>query len=105
MSRLRIIPLDDTVAFPGMPITLPVDVGGDDRVSRYLDPATNEDYDVQLRLERQYRSDADTISRLYVSSQSGGLVRLDNVVKIEQGQAPSRIANNSRATESGESAL
>jgi ATP-dependent Lon protease len=32
MSRLRIVPLDDTVAFPGMPITLPVDVGTDDRV-------------------------------------------------------------------------
>jgi HAE1 family hydrophobic/amphiphilic exporter-1 len=71
--------------------SLRIMVGGDDRVSRYLDPATNEDYDVQLRLDRQYRSDADTISRLYVSSQSGGLVRLDNVVKIEQGQAPSRI--------------
>jgi ATP-dependent Lon protease len=26
------IPLDDTVIFPGMPVTLPVDVGGDDRV-------------------------------------------------------------------------
>jgi hydrophobe/amphiphile efflux-1 (HAE1) family protein len=71
--------------------SLRIMVGGDDRVSRYLDPATNEDYDVQLRLDRQYRSDADTISRLYVSSQAGGLVRLDNVVKIEQGQAPSRI--------------
>src|SRR5919201_7051864 len=32
MNRLRIIPLDDTVVFPGMPITLPVDVGGDERV-------------------------------------------------------------------------
>jgi len=32
MKRLRIIPLDDTVVFPGMPVTLSVDVGGDDRV-------------------------------------------------------------------------
>jgi ATP-dependent Lon protease len=32
MNRLRIIPLDDTVVFPGMPITLPVDVGTDQRV-------------------------------------------------------------------------
>jgi HAE1 family hydrophobic/amphiphilic exporter-1 len=71
--------------------SLRIMVGGDDRVSRYLDPATNEDYDVQLRLDRQYRSDAGTISRLYVPSQAGGLVRLDNVVKIEEGQAPSRI--------------
>jgi hypothetical protein len=32
MSKLRIIPLDDTVLFPGMPITLTADVGSDDRV-------------------------------------------------------------------------
>jgi len=32
MTRLRIVSLDDTVVFPGMPITLPVDVGRDDRV-------------------------------------------------------------------------
>jgi hydrophobic/amphiphilic exporter-1 (mainly G- bacteria), HAE1 family len=71
--------------------SLRIMVGGDDRVSRFLDPQTNEDYDVQLRLDRQYRSDAETISRLYVPSQAGGLVRLDNVVRIEEGQAPSRI--------------
>ncbi len=32
MDRLRIVPLDDTVIFPGMSATLPVDVGGDERV-------------------------------------------------------------------------
>src|SRR2546426_3303068 len=32
MTRLRIIPLDETVVFPGMPITLSVDVGSDARV-------------------------------------------------------------------------
>jgi ATP-dependent Lon protease len=32
MNRLRIVALDDTVVFPGMPITLPVDVGQDDKV-------------------------------------------------------------------------
>jgi ATP-dependent Lon protease len=32
MNRLRIIPLDDVVAFPGMPLTLPVDVGADPQV-------------------------------------------------------------------------
>jgi ATP-dependent Lon protease len=32
MNRLRIIPLDDEVVFPGMPVTLPVDVGSDARV-------------------------------------------------------------------------
>ena len=32
MNRLRIVPLDDSVVFPGMPVTLPVDVGADERV-------------------------------------------------------------------------
>ncbi len=32
MNRLRVIPLDDTVVFPGMPLTVPVDVGEDTRV-------------------------------------------------------------------------
>jgi HAE1 family hydrophobic/amphiphilic exporter-1 len=71
--------------------SLRIMVGGDDRVTRYHDATTNEDYDVQLRLEKQYRSDPETISRLYVPSQDGGLVRLDNVVRLERGVAPSRI--------------
>ena len=32
MNRLRIIPLDETVVFPGMPVTVSVDVGSDERV-------------------------------------------------------------------------
>jgi ATP-dependent Lon protease len=32
MNRLRLIPLDDTVAFPGMPVTVAADVGADERV-------------------------------------------------------------------------
>jgi HAE1 family hydrophobic/amphiphilic exporter-1 len=71
--------------------SLRIMVGGDDRVTRFRDETTSEDYDVQLRLDRQYRADPATISRLYVPSQDGGLVRLDNVVRIERGVAPSRI--------------
>ncbi len=32
MTRLKLISLDDTVVFPGMTATLPVDVGGETRV-------------------------------------------------------------------------
>jgi ATP-dependent Lon protease len=32
MNRLRIVPLDDNVVFPGMPVTLTADVGGDAQV-------------------------------------------------------------------------
>lgn len=79
-------------------------VGGEEEASRFRDESTNEDYDVQLRLSEKDRSDAGTISRLYVpssraratatggtSSTAGGLVRLDNVVTIKRDTSPSRI--------------
>jgi HAE1 family hydrophobic/amphiphilic exporter-1 len=66
-------------------------VGGDDEVTRFLDESTNEDYDVQLRLAQGERNDPTTISQLLVPSASGQLVRLDNLVDIEQATAPSRI--------------
>jgi HAE1 family hydrophobic/amphiphilic exporter-1 len=66
-------------------------VGGDDEVSRFRDAKVDEDYDVELRLEEKDRRDSDTISRLYVARRGGGLVRLDSVVSIEQGQTASRI--------------
>ncbi len=66
-------------------------VGGDDQVTRYYDPSVNLDYDVQLRLSEKDRTDSATIQRLYVPSSRGGLVRLDNLVKIQEGISPSRI--------------
>lgn len=66
-------------------------VGGDQKVSRFHDPAMNEDYDVQLRLSEGDRNDAETISRLYVPRQGGGLARLDNLVRIRSSQSASRI--------------
>jgi HAE1 family hydrophobic/amphiphilic exporter-1 len=57
-------------------------VGGEEEASRFRDESINEDYDVQLRLTEADRSDAGTISRLYVPSSRGGLVRLDNLVNI-----------------------
>jgi HAE1 family hydrophobic/amphiphilic exporter-1 len=71
--------------------SLRVMVGGDEEASRFHDETTNEDYDVQLRLIQGDRNDAGTISRLYVPSSRGGLVRLDNVVKIRRDTSPSRI--------------
>jgi HAE1 family hydrophobic/amphiphilic exporter-1 len=66
-------------------------VGGDDRVSRFRDPTVNDDYDVQLRLAEADRNDPTTISRLYVPRENGGLMRLDNLVKIVPGTTASRI--------------
>lgn len=66
-------------------------VGGDDRVSKFRDRTVNDDYDVQLRLAEGHRNDSETVSRLYVPRQSGGLVRLDNLVKIRPSTTASRI--------------
>src|SRR5262245_28459399 len=66
-------------------------VGGDDKVSRFHDVNSNEDYDVQLRLAEGYRNDLDTISRLYVPSRTGKLIRLDNVVTVRPSQSVSQI--------------
>ena len=93
-------------------------VGGDDQVSRFHDPNNNEDYDVQIRLMPQFRGNLSTISRLYVSREStatnaatgrarrrstwppaAGLVRLDNVVKIERAAIASRIDRTDRQRE------
>lgn len=42
MNRLRIVPLDDAVAFPGMPVTVPVDVGNETHV--FLVPREGQTY-------------------------------------------------------------
>jgi HAE1 family hydrophobic/amphiphilic exporter-1 len=92
-------------------------VGGDQEVSRFHDPVLDQDYDVQLRLSEADRRDPRTIERLYVSRSSasastslgaapqvglapgGGLVRLDNVVKIAPAQTASRIDRSDRQRE------
>jgi len=92
-------------------------VGGDDQVSRFHDPVVNDDYDVQIRLMPQFRGNLSTIQRLYVSRDTtstnpatgspaqvnlapgGGLVRLDNVVKIEPASTASRIDRTDRQRE------
>ena len=64
---------------------------GEEEASRFRDETLNEDYDVQLRLTEADRRDVDTISRLYVPSSRGGLVRLDNLVRIQRDTSPSRM--------------
>src|SRR5260221_9005713 len=66
-------------------------VGGDDQARRFRDPWFNEDYDVQLGLSEEDGKDTATISRLYVPSSRGGLVRLDSLVDIKEDFSPSRI--------------
>jgi hydrophobic/amphiphilic exporter-1 (mainly G- bacteria), HAE1 family len=92
-------------------------VGGDDEVSRFHDPLVDEDYDVTLRLDATHRDRMDAISRLYVPRSSvttatgtgaqpqiglapgGGLVRLDNLVRIVPTKTPARIDRSDRQRE------
>lgn len=71
--------------------SLRIMVGGDEEASRFRDEQLNEDYDVQIRLADTDRSDVAAIQRLYVPSSRGGLVRLDNLVRITRATSPSRI--------------
>jgi HAE1 family hydrophobic/amphiphilic exporter-1 len=74
-------------------------VGGDEEVSRFLDPSVNDEYDVQLRLTDGDRNDPNTISRLYVARQGGKLARLDNLVHISPALTASRIDRSDRQRE------
>jgi HAE1 family hydrophobic/amphiphilic exporter-1 len=70
---------------------LRVMVGGEEEVTRFRDPAVNEDYDVELRLLQQFRGGANAISQLYVPRDNGELVRLDSLVDIVRDTSPTRI--------------
>jgi hydrophobic/amphiphilic exporter-1 (mainly G- bacteria), HAE1 family len=66
-------------------------VGGDPRVSRFRDASVNEDYDVQLRLTEADRNEVVDVGRLFVPRRNGGLVRLDNVVRVTPARTATRI--------------
>jgi HAE1 family hydrophobic/amphiphilic exporter-1 len=74
-------------------------VGGDEEVSRFTDPAVNEDYKVQLRLREEDRADPEAIGRLYVPREGGGLVQVGSVARIERVPSASRIDRLDRQRE------
>ena len=64
-------------------------VGGDPQATTYRE---GEDrYDVQLRVEKQFRDSARSLERLYVPSGSLGNVPVSNVVSVEEGSGPTQI--------------
>ncbi len=70
---------------------LRVMVGGDDEVSRFRDPQTNEQYEVRLRLMEDDRNRPEIIDQLKLPSSSGTLVELGNVARVERVESASRI--------------
>lgn len=70
---------------------LQVMVGGDEKASRYRDEAVNDDYDVQIRLTGNSRTDPRIIDYLYLPTNSGQLIQLSNIATLAKEPSPSRI--------------
>src|SRR5258706_8304341 len=98
MNRLRIVPLDDAVVFPGMPVTLPVDVGRDERV--LLVPRHDNTYasvgvvaEVSERMRRAGRGLAVSLTALHrgipraASADADGVLRVDVEARPDQRPA------------------
>jgi HAE1 family hydrophobic/amphiphilic exporter-1 len=66
-------------------------VGGDEQISRFRDPTTNEDYDVQLRLTEQDRSGIADIPRLLLPGANGRLVELRNLASVDPSATAARV--------------
>ena len=97
MNRLRIIPLDETVVFPGMPVTLPVDVGSDEQV--LLVPRHDSTYakvgilaEVSERVRLAGRGLAVSMTGLHRAILGGAAEDQDGVLRVDfeirKDQAP-----------------
>lgn len=76
-------------------------VGGDDEVSRYRDDKVAEEYDVEVRLKDADRNSTETVSKLYVPATGNRLVRLDNVVRLNEAMSAYRIEGLDRQRQVG----
>lgn len=104
-SELRAVIDRDRAADLGVDVqdiatALRVQVGGEERTSRFRDRTLGQDYDVQVRLEPNDRTEIGRIGELFVPSKSGGIVRLDNLVKLSSATTASRIDRLDRQRQS-----
>src|SRR6058998_321175 len=96
MNRLRIIPLDETVVFPGMPVTLSVDVGSDDRV--LLVPRQQHTYarvgvvaEVSERVRLAGRGLAVSLVAVHRAIPGGAAADEDGVLRVDFEARPDQI--------------
>src|SRR3954470_16176393 len=92
MAALKLIPLDDAVVFPGMAVTLPVEVGGDRRV--LLIPRRGTGYarvgvvaEVSERVPLRGRSVA-SLTALYRGVPGAAHTDPDGVLRVEVDERP-----------------
>src|SRR5881396_2795837 len=88
MNRLRVIPLDEEVVFPGMPVTVSVDVGSDDRV--LLVPRQQNTYarvgvvaEVSERVRLAGRGLAVSLMALHRAIPGGASADQDGVLRVD----------------------
>src|ERR1051325_7588750 len=96
MSRLRILPLDDTVVFPGMPVTLTVDVGSDKQV--LLVPRQEHTYakvgivaEVSERMKLGGRGVAVGLTGLHRAVLGGASADPDGVLRVDCEPRPDQL--------------
>jgi hydrophobic/amphiphilic exporter-1 (mainly G- bacteria), HAE1 family len=68
-------------------------VGGEDEVTRFRDPTTNEDYDVQLRLTERDRRDASELPLLLIPAPGSpaGVVELRSISQVVPATGAARV--------------
>src|SRR5215813_1998983 len=93
MNRLRIIAMDDAVVFPGMPVTVTVDVGDDERV--LLVPRHNNVYatvgvvaEVSERVRMAGRGFAVTLMGVHRATLGGAAEDKDGVLRVDHEARP-----------------
>jgi HAE1 family hydrophobic/amphiphilic exporter-1 len=97
LPQLEVVPSRERLRSLGLTtrdVALAVNVlsGGFD-VARYNDdPGDGERYDVRLKAGQGSLQQVPDLSRIYLRTPSGELVRLDNLVSIEQGYGPAVVS-------------
>jgi ATP-dependent Lon protease len=97
MAAFRLIALDDTVIFPGMPVTLPVDVGQDARV--LLVPRRGSDYakvgvvaEVAERVHLSGRGFAVSLMGLHRAIPGAAKTDRDGHLRVEVEERPDPVS-------------
>src|SRR5580765_1091196 len=104
MNRLRIIPLEETVVLPGMPVTLPVDVGSDEHV--LLVPRRDNSYakvgvvaEVSERVRLGGRRHAVSLIGLHRATLGGAAEDQDGVLRVDHEARPDQTPPASQTLE------
>jgi len=66
-------------------------ISGEVDITKYKDEAKGRRYDVRVRLNPEDRVSPADLGRIYVRAKDGRLIELANVVRIQEGGAPSTI--------------